>query len=533
MATITGYGGVGEIGGNAFLIDDEKTRILLDFGKRFGTDDPVEDPAIRPGWSDYWDEYLNPRTFRFIPDLLTVGLLPPIDGLYRRDLGGPEGRAVDGILVTHAHMDHAGLLGLARHNIPIHMSSDSRATLESIQATGQSKAENDLVTAQHRGHVGYLKSGELTNRADFDPGPARNIQTAHAATIGDWNVEYHPVDHSIHGAYAAILTGGGPSIAYTGDYRLHGRSGHLSEKFVERAQGVDYLITEGTRIKRPSDREKTVPASDKETEVEDEIAGYVEKEDARNARTGFVAISYPPRDLDRFQSVYNAARRVGRRLTIPTKLADLLDRMRAAGHAELPDPKNDATIGVHVRPKEKGTILHYPNGPVPAMRADGTIQHEAPDAAAFKRLLLRDYDKWEHPYADSRNAVTSAQIYQDPSAFLVSMNYWGITDLFDCFPQPVQANGLYIHSATQPFNDDMEQNDRKLARWLKLFGLDRANTHVSGHLNPDDLDWVLDKIKPKVLIPVHTQADAYTAQRYESRVKRKAIIPVYAQPIPL
>ena len=31
-ATITAYGGVGEIGGNKILVEDRKTRIMLDFG---------------------------------------------------------------------------------------------------------------------------------------------------------------------------------------------------------------------------------------------------------------------------------------------------------------------------------------------------------------------------------------------------------------------------------------------------------------------------------------------------------------------
>ena len=49
MVSITGYGGVNEIGGNKFVIQDEKSKIMLDFGLSFGTA------------NKYLDEYLQPE----------------------------------------------------------------------------------------------------------------------------------------------------------------------------------------------------------------------------------------------------------------------------------------------------------------------------------------------------------------------------------------------------------------------------------------------------------------------------------------
>jgi len=34
--TVTGYGGVGEVGGNKFLLEDGEMRLFLDFGITFG-----------------------------------------------------------------------------------------------------------------------------------------------------------------------------------------------------------------------------------------------------------------------------------------------------------------------------------------------------------------------------------------------------------------------------------------------------------------------------------------------------------------
>lgn len=66
---ITFYGGVHEIGGNKFLIEDKGTRIFLDFGNQMGRE------------KDYFSEYMQPRTFNGMGDLFEFGLLPKLEGL--------------------------------------------------------------------------------------------------------------------------------------------------------------------------------------------------------------------------------------------------------------------------------------------------------------------------------------------------------------------------------------------------------------------------------------------------------------------
>jgi ribonuclease J len=48
--TITFYGGIHEIGGNKFLIEDRGTRVFLDFGMQTGK------------FNQYFAEFVNPRT---------------------------------------------------------------------------------------------------------------------------------------------------------------------------------------------------------------------------------------------------------------------------------------------------------------------------------------------------------------------------------------------------------------------------------------------------------------------------------------
>lgn len=543
--TLTGYGGVEEIGGNAFLLDDGRTRLMLDLGKRFGNDKGVEEAGLRPGWNDYFDEFLQPRTFRMVPDLLALGLIPDIPGLYRRDLGGDD-RVPDisAIVLSHGHTDHTGLVGLVQPQVPILTSLETRATMASMQETGGGGAESEYVRTKAKGHLGRKQDGNLTSHPRFNPGPERPFLADERHDVGDWDVRQFPVDHSIHGARATVLSGKQLTLAYTGDFRMHGRQKTETERFVERAGDVDVLVAEGTRVDRPSDKAKGASGhggdgagghgqTDEEVQVEAEIEEAVAAQDRAGGTSGFVGVSYPPRDLDRFQSIHAVARRLGRKVVITTKQAHLLETLRAAGRDDLPDPMRDPSVAVHLAARNKGLIRFRPGDPLPV--ADDLLQIEEVqvDGAEYLDRLEADYAPWERKYLGWDDAIASRDVGKEPNGYIFSINYWSITDLFDIFPDRARASGLYIHSQTQPFNDDMVQGDRKLARWLRAFNLDRRDTHVSGHVDDETLQWVIDEIRPRILVPVHSLAPGYTAERYEARTGNKTVLPQAGRPAKL
>ena len=88
-STITFYGGVHEIGGNKFLVEDKGTKIFLDFGMQMGK------------VNQYFTEFLNPRICNGMGDLFAFELLPKLKGLYRKDyakhmgFGGSEDNEID------------------------------------------------------------------------------------------------------------------------------------------------------------------------------------------------------------------------------------------------------------------------------------------------------------------------------------------------------------------------------------------------------------------------------------------------------
>jgi ribonuclease J len=73
LVSLTFYGGVGEIGGNKILLEDDDTRILLDFGINF---------AERSKF--YSEPFLAPHNTR---GLVEFGLLPDISEAYKFEEG--------------------------------------------------------------------------------------------------------------------------------------------------------------------------------------------------------------------------------------------------------------------------------------------------------------------------------------------------------------------------------------------------------------------------------------------------------------
>ena len=77
MVSLTFYGGINEIGGNKILLEDGGRRLFLDFGF----------PYKRH--KEFYEEYLKPRGGAGLLDPLSIGLLPPLEGIYRADLEPP------------------------------------------------------------------------------------------------------------------------------------------------------------------------------------------------------------------------------------------------------------------------------------------------------------------------------------------------------------------------------------------------------------------------------------------------------------
>ncbi|RKX38357.1 MAG: hypothetical protein DRP23_06760, partial [Thermotogae bacterium] len=121
------------IGGNKVLINHPSgVNLLLDFGMNFK----------RKG--ELFDEFLRMRTQAGLSDYLISGLLPPYKDFYRSDLVEitPENLWMDtGVspeytVISHAHLDHMGMVGFLREDMKLILTKETLAIMKAIETTG-------------------------------------------------------------------------------------------------------------------------------------------------------------------------------------------------------------------------------------------------------------------------------------------------------------------------------------------------------------------------------------------------------------
>ena len=130
MDNINFFGGVDEIGGNKILVKGSESSFFFDFGMGFSRA------------NKYLSEFLQPRKANGIIDFVELGLLPCIKGIYREDylrhvgLTHTDDPLVDGVLISHSHVDHVSYIHHLREDIPIYLNEQSFLILKALEDTG-------------------------------------------------------------------------------------------------------------------------------------------------------------------------------------------------------------------------------------------------------------------------------------------------------------------------------------------------------------------------------------------------------------
>ena len=260
--------GAQHIGGSCVEVEAQGHRIVLDLGR------PLDAP----------------------PDVVVP--LPSVDGI-----DGRPGTLL-GILLSHPHRDHWGLIPDVAPSVPLYMGE-----------------------AGHR----ILREAAFWGAGDFDVPLAGAFVDRNPFQLGPFRVTPFLADHSAFDAYSLLIEADGESVFYTGDFRGHGRKAGLFERLLlDPPRDVDVLLMEGTQIPSAGGAMRGSSPSEADVEV-DFTASFC-------ASPGPVLVAMSAQNIDRLVTVFRACRRAQRTLVVDLYSARVAI---ATGHRSIPQPGFD------------------------------------------------------------------------------------------------------------------------------------------------------------------------------------------------
>ena len=273
-----------EIGGSCVELSTENSRILIDFGI----------PLLDKAGNDFdFNKYKSSP----LEELVKLKILPDINNLYN----SIEENTVNGILISHAHLDHYGLSDFIRKDIPFYL---GEATLELINISNTFTNSSII----------------LKNTVCF--------KTNNSFLIGDFKITPYLNDHSAFDAYSFLIEAEDKKIFYSGDFRRHGRKSKAYYWFKNNVpKNIDYLIMEGTNIGQLNKQTIT------EKQIEDKFVRIFKNSNKPNL------IYTSGQNIDRLVTIFRACRRSNKLLVIDFYIAAILKQL--SKYAKLPFPDSE------------------------------------------------------------------------------------------------------------------------------------------------------------------------------------------------
>ena len=295
----------------------------------------------------------------------------------------------------------------------------------------------------------------------------RTFRTGVKIRIKDIEVEPYHVDHSTPGAYGYVIHTSNGAIVYTGDLRTHGSRPDLTRDFVEASAKAHPILmaSEGTNI---------IGA---DVSSEDEVRSKASKVVAGTEKLALTDFSYA--DIDRLKTFHDVAKRNDRALAISLKQAHLLCKLRSDRKLEIPDVASDRHIVIHRKRKKK-------------------------------------YYNWEEKLLHFENVREASEIRKHQDRLLLVCSFSDMGELVEIKPE---SGSNFILSSSEPFNEEREIEFDKFKNWLDHFGLPMYHIHSSGHVMPNELRRMISHIRPKTVLPLHTEHPALFARFMEKVVK--------------
>lgn len=384
-----------------------------------------------------------------------------------------NGRPCKGILFTHYHGDHYGLYSQIPEGIPMYIGEAAKDIVLVVAKTLLRVAEEDKKSTAENNVKKILSMKTYQHgKTIFKTG---KIQVTPIMT-----------DHSAMDAYMFLVEVAGKKILFTGDFRDHGIASENNRfwKTIEESvpKDVDILITEGTMLTR--DEEVKLNLVHTEEELGKKAGEVLEERDYN-----FVLVAST--NLDTIMELYRNTPKNKMFIVDAYQAEIMLTAMEHRKDVFMQYGAYEMAGGKYCRPiyiigtREAGTDNVYVSGPV--------------------MMKLRERAEKIHPkfhigYADYK------RMREKGIVMLVRPNRYR-EKYESCFEEVIREFSSeemqLIYSMWKGYIEG-KKVDADILHMTKFFS-HRKDLHTSGHAYVESIAKLINTVKPKKVIPMHTE----------------------------
>ena len=282
----------------------------------------------------------------------------------------------------------------------------------------------------------------------------RPLTSGQSCEVADIKVTACIVDHSAYGACAFLIECDGKRILYSGDIRLHGVKGVLYKNL---PKDVDYLLLEGTNILR-------IKSNPTERDIEKQFV-----EAFNDAPDALHLVWCSAKNIDRICALFRACKRCGKTLVIDPYTANVL-----AAVARLNPHIPTVTTAKQMR-------VYFPY-------------------YLTKRLLERNPESYIYSLEPRKNKVSYNDFMTKPKRYVMLVRPTTLTYL-----QRIKAPHIrLVKSIWDGYWN--EPNIERFRGWVEEHCEAVKDIHSSGHADTQSLQRIVEFVRPKTIVPIHTDA---------------------------
>lgn len=280
--------------------------------------------------------------------------------------------------------------------------------------------------------------------------------------IGGLTVTAYPIDHSAYGALSMLFDDGVKRILYSGDIRLHGVKGILYKHL---PQDVDYLLLDGTNIVR-------FRQNPTESEVETQFVKTFEQ-----APDALHLVWCSSKNIDRICTIFRACIKQSKQLVVDPFVANVL-----ADVAKL----NPKIPSVATAEQMK---VYFPT------------RHTS-------LLMESNKEKFIYSLNPQVNKVSYPNFAATPGRYVMIVRPKVLEYLRKIKVEHIR----FVKSIWRGYWDD--PSTAYFRKWVESNCEVLPDIHSSGHADIGSLRNIVDFVKPKHLIPIHTDSPEYFGEHF-------------------